>query len=74
MSEEEIGDSVENAALSFRNRHMAHAPSSMVTMADFGQMSRTLSPSLKLAAPSAGTSAWMRMSPLPTLKRVTEPW
>ena len=43
----------------------------MVTMADFGQIRRTLSPGSKLVS-VAGTSAVMRTSPEATLKRVTD--
>ena len=76
--EEDVGDPVEDPAFSvgynriFGCRRLAHAPSSMVTMADFGQISRTLSPGLKLVS-VAGTSAVIRTSPEATLKRVTAP-
>src|SRR5262249_27384800 len=51
---------------------LAHFPSSMVTMAVFGQMSLTLPPSLN-EDPAAGTSAAIRKFPVSTLKRVTAP-
>src|SRR3990172_7945956 len=69
---EDIGDPVEDSAFLFGCRHVTHAPSSMVTMADLGQMSRTLSSCLKGAAP-ARTSSVMRMSWASTLNRVTAP-
>ena len=53
MRNEDIGDPVEDplSPIGYRRvpigcHRLAHAPSSMVTMAAFGQMSRTLSPSL----------------------------
>src|SRR5581483_6010298 len=72
--EEDVGDLVEDAAFPLADRDMAHAASSMVTMADLGQISRTRSPCSKLAASSVGISVWMRSLPHSTLKRVTEPW
>jgi hypothetical protein len=45
----------------------------MVTMAAFGQMSRTLSPSL-IEVPVAGTSAQIRNFSVSTLNLVTAPW
>ena len=44
----------------------------MVTIADLGQIRRTLSPSLRFGPP-AGISAESRVCPVATLKRVTAP-
>ena len=71
--EEDVGDLVGDPALPSRlSATLAHAPSSMVTIADFGQIRRTLSPSLRLGPP-AGISAESRVCPVSTLKRVTAP-
>src|SRR6185369_16926670 len=72
-SEKEVGDRVGDPTSPIDCRHVAHAPSSMVTIADLGQSSRTPSPCLKSVS-QAAVSALSRVSPVSTLKRVTAPW